>query len=239
MGKGWATESQLRTNRRDGLWGQRKACEVCCGHQMHMAEVKGQIYGKKKLKGTFRIFISVTLPYFSQCQLFSLFNFLQLVFCCNNTNPQAHVRSTHRLGGRNVLSLQRVINLLSLPLQFHYPIPVHFSSSSDPWDWHREGKRGKKRRRKKSSYDLMGLEQGEKGSESAKGEGFARCSALSASRCSNRMESRCQNDKQMDCHNLIKMQGIQSHSHCCIVCGTSHWANPELWNHPYILMRSY
>lgn len=53
--------------------------------------------------------------------------------------------------------------------------------------------------------------------KSVKGESFAQYCLLSASLCNNRMDSRCQNDKQMDCHNLIKMQGIQKHSHCCIV----------------------
>lgn len=80
--------------------------------------------------------------------------------------------------------------------------------------------------------DLMGVEEGEKVSESVRVERFAQCCALSASPCNNRMDSRCQNDKQMDCHNLLKMQGIQKHSHCCIVCGTLPRANPKVWNHP-------
>lgn len=63
----------------------------------------------------------------------------------------------------------------------------------------------------------MGLEEEEK--VSVRGEGSARCSALPASRCNNTMDSRCQNDKQMDCHNHIKMQGIQKHSHGCLICG--------------------
>lgn len=66
-----------------------------------------------------------------------------------------------------------------------------------------------------------------------RGERFAQRSALSVTLCNNRMDSRCQNDKQMDCHNLIKMQGIQKDSHCCIVRGPSLELLPIQWNRLY------
>lgn len=149
MEKGWAKESEIQRNNKEGFWEGEKGISG-----LTLQRLKGKKRKKENMKSIFPNPFNSTI--ISSC-LFNHFWYNArhgdpkvssncIWFLAATTQTLHDLHSTHRLRLRTVHPLHFVINELSPLLEFHYPVPSHFinwASLTQETDTEKAGKNKK------------------------------------------------------------------------------------------------